>query len=338
MRCIKSLAGDLGLSKLPSHKIQEAFTSPICTDPLSRELNIERPEAMGFATGGLAALVAYWMFSTDMFDAQHSIPDFHIFSNHHSLLKDFLECGPQEQITSNPGTVEALLVMGIWLHTHSRLLATSSEAEDDFMSYHHLLTLIAVFHTNPRVRQSAITLAGLVLHAAPEEDRLSILEDLLENCMFSSLQSCAVSWFKDEIISARHSTKGSRSSRFATAECLEKLQYALFPDLTRLQDETQDTDALLEFWVQAWPFQLQVANFAVFIFGESYKDMTPAGMAAAIEHRYVEPLLHLATVLRGSTGDQDNKSLDSSAPQGGAGQLLGTLDILTDTLGRVALQ
>lgn len=326
----------MGLSKLSSDTINEAFaSSPICTDPLSGEVDSEKPDAMGFSTGGLAVLVAYWMFATDMFDAQYSIPDFHIFPNQHVLLQNFLGDSPQEQITANPGSVEALLVIGIWLHTQSRLLATSaSSSKPDFMSHHHLLTLISVFHPNPRVRQSAITLAGLILHAAPEEDRLSILEDLLENCMFASLQSCAVSWVKDEIIAARKGGDkgGSGSSRFASPDCLERLQYALFPDLTHLQDAAQDAEALLEFWAQAWPFQLQVANFAVFVFGDSYRDMAPAGMAAAVEHRYVEPLQHMATVLR-EAGAKD-KNLGGE----GGGQVLGTLDILTDTLGRVALQ
>lgn len=272
------------------------------------------------------------MFATDLFDARHSIPDLHIFPHHHVLLQSFLGDSPQDQITGNPGSVEALLVIGIWLHTQSRLLGPGT-TKPDFMAYHHLLTLLGVFHANPRVRQSAITLAGLVLHSAPEEERLSILEDLLENCMFASLQSCAVSWVKDEIIAARkEKSSSSSSSKFAGAEGLERLQYALFPDLTYLQDEAQDAPALLEFWAQAWPFQLQVANFAVFVFGERYRDMAPAGMAAAVEHRYVEPLLHMAAVLREAAAQ--DKSLEETA----GGQAKGTLDILTDTLGRVALQ
>ncbi|PMB73380.1 hypothetical protein BM221_000801 [Beauveria bassiana] len=323
-----SLAGDLGLSKLPAETIKEAFTaSQICTDPLSGELDSDKPEAMPFATGGLAALVAYWMFATDLFDAQHSIPELYLFPHHHALLTAFLGDSPQDQVTNHPGVVEALLVIGIWLHTQSRLVAPGADTQPDFMSHHHLLTLLAVFHSNPRVRQAAITLAGHVLHAAPEDARLAILEDLLENCMFASLQSCAVSWVKDEIIAARRGKAAAERSVFATADGLEKLQYALFPDLTHLQDEAQDGPALLEFWAQAWPFQLQVANFAVFIFGDTYRDMAPAGMAAAVEHRYVEPLLHMAGVLREADAVQE----------GEAAQALGSLDLLTDTLGRVAL-
>ncbi|ATY67374.1 hypothetical protein A9K55_000236 [Cordyceps militaris] len=326
-----SLAGDVGLSKLSSDAVKEAFAaSPICTDPLSGELDSAKPEALGLATGGLAALVAYWMFATDLFDAQYSVPDFHIFPHHQALLHNFLGDSPQDQIAQNPGVAEALIVIGVWLHTQSRLLDPG--AAPDFMAYHHLLTLFGVFHTNPRVRQSAISLAGLVLHAAPEDERFAILEDLLENCMFASLQSCAVSWAKDEIIAARQAKAGA-GGKFATAEGLERLQYALFPDLTHLQDEAQDAEALLEFWAQAWPFQLQVANFAVFVFGDRYRDMAPAGMAAAVEHRYVEPLLHMAAVLR-EAGAQDKTALDGATVD----QAVGTLDILTDTLGRVTLR
>lgn len=277
---------------------------------------------MGFSTGGLAALVAYWMFATDLFDAQHPVPSLCLFPHHHDLLKGFLADSPQERIAGNPGSVEALLVMGIWLHTQSRLLAPS--AKPDFMSHHHLLTLVAVFHPNPRVRQSAVTLAGAVLHAAPEDERLSILEDLLENCVFASLQSCAVSWVKDEIMTATKNGANTHdaSNRFANADCIETLQYALFPDLTHLQDEAQDRDALLEFWAQAWPFHLQVANFAQLLFGGGYGDMVPAGMAAGVEQRYVEPLVHMAGVLRGAEKE---------------GEGLGTLDILTNALEKVSL-
>ncbi|OAA53403.1 putative protein family, YAP/Alf4/glomulin [Cordyceps fumosorosea ARSEF 2679] len=324
-----ALASDVGLSKLSSDAIKEAFTtSHLCTDPLSGELDSENPEAMGLATGGLATLVAYWMFATDLFDAQHSIPDLHIFPHHHAVLGRFLDgSSPQEQIASNPGVLEAILVLGIWLHTQSRLLAPAAAPDQrDYMAYHHLLTLVAVFHANPRVRQSAITLAGHALHAFPEDARLGILEDVLESCMFSSLQSCAVSWTKDEILAARK-TPDSRS-KFATAEGLERLQYALFPDLTYLEE--QDTAALLEFWAQAWPFQLQVANFLVFALGDAQRDMAPAGMAAAVEHRYVEPLLHMAGVLRAAPAEELDEATD--------GRALRTLTILTDTLARVKLR
>ncbi len=316
------------MSKIPSDKIKTALTSSICVDPLSQELDDENPEAMGLATGGLASLVAYWMFASDLFDAHHSIPDLHIFPDHLELLKQFLGEDPQEQIINNSGSVEAILVMGLWLHTHSHIVATGAKESPDFMSYHHLLTLIAVFHPNVRVRNAATTLAGLILHAAPEEDRIAILDDLLENCMFSSLQACAVTWLKDEIIAARKA--GSSTSRFASPDCFETLQYTLFPDLTHLKD-TEDKETLVEFWGQGSPLLLQMANFALFLFGDDYKDLAPAGMAAAIEHRYVEPLVFAAHAIKMAVqrGDVEVQNKEEMIMQ---------LDILNDTLSRVPLQ
>lgn len=271
------------------------------------------------------------MFASELFDANYNLPDIFIFPDHHSILKKYLEGDPEAQIMGNPGTTEALLVMTMWLNDQKRLIGGSATTRDksvDFMSFHHLLTLISLFHPSIRVRNAATVLAGLILSAdGSEDDRLSILEDLLENCMFSSLKACAVTWLREEIVAARLSkSKG----RFSSPECLDVLQYTLFQDLGYLRES--EPQALLEFWAQNSPFHFQVANFALFLFGNDYKDFAPVGMAAAIEHRYVSPLLAAAKTLKGAI-EKKEVSGDDMEPG-----VLMDLEIFMDTLQRIPLQ
>ncbi|KAH6605150.1 yap-binding [Trichoderma cornu-damae] len=326
-----SLAGDVGLSRLPPFKMKEYLEGPIYREPLSIDFDPQQPEQLHLSTGGLVCLNAYWMFAADVFDADRGLPDRellpqYMLPDHQALLKSFLGNESQGQIATNPGTIEALVVMAIWLDGRKAMSdPKDTGAATELMPYHHLLTLVSVFHPNIRVRNAATVVAGSILHACPEEeDRLAILEDLLENCVFSSLQACAVAWLREELIAAR---KAGSKGRFSSPECFETIQYALFPDLSHLKQA--DAPALLESWTQSAPLHLQVANFALFLFGEEYKALAPAGMAAAIEHRYVEPLLHAARTLEKAASAKEVE-LD--------GESLMQLDILTDTLGRVPLQ
>ncbi|KAG5665150.1 hypothetical protein KAF25_009275 [Fusarium avenaceum] len=325
-----SVARDLGLAKLPSAEVKKVLQSPFAVNPLSVEPDARHPDAIKLSTGGFLCLTAYRMFASDIFDADYEQPDAHIFPEHHNLFKRFLGDEPQTQIENNPGTVEALIVIALWLYDQKRI--TGPKAADDkdatFMSYHHLLTLVSVFHPSIRVRNAATVLAGYILHQDPdEEDRLNILEDLLENCMFSSLQACAVTWLREEIIAAR---KAGSKGRFADPGCLDTLQYTLFQDLEYLAET--DMEALWEFWIQNAPFHLQVANFALFLFGgQDYRNLAPAGMAAAIEHRYVKPLLAAAQRLK---EEEVKKSSEGSEQEA---EVLMQLGILTDVLERVPL-
>ncbi|KAK1242615.1 hypothetical protein MKX08_005427 [Trichoderma sp. CBMAI-0020] len=326
-----SLAGDLGLSKLPPFKMKEYLEGPIYRAPLSIEFDPAHPEQLHLSTGGLVCLNAYWMFAADVFDADRGLPtgELHpqyMLPDHQALLQSFLGDESGNQIATNPGTFEALIVMALWLDGRKALSKPGhAGAVTGFMPYHHLLTLVSIFHQNIRVRNATTVVAGSVLHADPdEEDRLAILEDLLENCVFSSLQACAVAWLREELIAAK---KAGSKGRFSGPECFETIQYTLFPDLSHLQQA--DSSALLEFWAQNAPLHLQVANFALFLFGEDYKSLAPVGMAAAIEHRYVEPLLHAARTLEKAAGAKEIE-VD--------GESLMQLGILTDTLSRVSLQ
>ncbi|KAF5017964.1 hypothetical protein F66182_10073 [Fusarium sp. NRRL 66182] len=327
-----SVARDLGLAKLPSDEVKKVLESPFAENPMSIEPDPKNPEAIKLSPGGFLCLTAYRMFASDIFDADYEQPDVNIFPEHHNLLKRFLGDEPQARIEGNPGTVEALVVIALWLHDQKKIIGSNGTGADKdvtFMSYHHLLTLISVFHPSLRVRNAATVLAGHILHADPDEDdRLGILEDLLENCMFSSLQACAVTWLREEIIAAH---EAGPKGRFANPDCLEILQYTLFQDLEYLGEA--DLEVLWEFWVQNAPFHLQVVNFALFLFGgQGYKGLVPAGMTAAVEHRYASPLLTAAKRLKGAV---EKKEVDG---QGLESEVLMQLSILIDTLERVPLQ
>ncbi|KPM37722.1 hypothetical protein AK830_g8846 [Neonectria ditissima] len=327
-----AVANDLGLSKMSTEEVKQILEAPVSSNPFAGEPDSQHPEDTKMSTGGFMCFTAYRMFASQIFDADYDHPDINIFPDHHVLLKRFLEDDPQAKIVGNPGTVEALLVVGLWLNDEKRLgdsTNATSEKGSNFQSYHHLLTLISVFHPTLRIRNAATTLAGLILHADPEEDdRLSILEDLLENCMFSSLQACAVTWLREEMIVA---LKTGSKGRFSDPNCLDALQYTLFQDLEHLRET--DSPDLWEYWVQNAPFHLQVANFALFLFGgKDYKELAPAGMAAAIEHRYVGPLVYLAKTL---TSAIEKKEVDGGGMEG---EVLMQLSILADTLERVPLQ
>ncbi|PHH59730.1 hypothetical protein CDD81_2624 [Ophiocordyceps australis] len=324
-------AGDLGLSKASLPKLQNTLSGPICRDVLSIDFDAQKPQQIKLSTGGLICLVAYCIFAAQIFDADQPQPDLYMFPHHEALLEQFLgKEDPQTQIANNPGTVESLVVLGMWLMDEKRISCEAS-SQLDFMGYHHLVTLMAVFHGNIGVRNAATTLAGQVLHVDPDEDdRLNILEDLLENCMFTSLQACAVAWLREEMIAAK---EAKHRGRFSSPECLESLQYTLFPSMAHLHEADKET--LLEFWTQSAPLLLQVANFGLFLYGSGsqYKELAPAGMAAAIEHRFVEPLLQAAKRLSEKVAQEGGVERQDAE----AGVLM-QLDILTDTLGRIPLQ
>lgn len=334
-------------------ELQSILEAPITRDPLSIDFDPSKINDIKLSSGGLLCLVAYWVFAADVFDAHQPRPAMYMFPHHHSLLEHYIGQDSQSEVAIHPGTMEALVVLAVWLDGQNRIAAGGSrspDAKDNYMPYHHLITLISVFHPNVRVRNASTVVAGTILHSNPDEDdRLSILEDLLENCMFSSLQACAVSWLREEILAAHKNapppspTPSSSSSappsppknnsRFRSPDCFETIQYTLFPSLTHLQDA--DLDTLLEFWAEGSPFHLQVANFALFLFSSpTYSRLAPAGMAAAIEHRYVQPLMQVATRIMDALEEGSVEQLRGGEHRGTVMELA----VLRERLGRVPLQ
>lgn len=253
------------------------------------------PDGIALSTGGVWCLIGYWIFAHEVLDADHDQIQMSMIPDHFNVLRHFIgEDDPEERIILNPGTAEALLVIGLWLDNAKRVAGGKADT-GDFMPYHHQLTLISVFHPSLSVRNVATTLAGIVLHSDPDpRDRLKILEDLLENCIFSALQASAVSWLREEMVVAQ---KTKTSNLFSNKEAIDVLQPLLFPDLTYLKDD--DVPELWEFWARNHPYHLQVASFAYFLFnGEDFKACIPEGLGQAVRDRYVEPLLEVGRRLQ----------------------------------------
>lgn len=250
----------------------------------------------------------------------------HLFPDHQTLLENYLGDEPQQRILQGPATIESIIVLGLWLE-ENKLITASSSDEPNYMEYHHALTLCAVFHESIHVRNASVTLAGLVLHDDPDDaDRLKILEDLLENCIFATLKACALTWLREELIAAHKSASQGSNTVFHSTQCIEELQYHIFPNLVSTLDKASP-EALLEYWTENAAFLLQAANFAYFLFASDVcKEMVPEAMAGAVEQRYVEPLLAAAAKLEARFKTEE-----------GAENVLSELDILQTRLKAIPL-
>ncbi|KAL8303569.1 hypothetical protein RB597_004979 [Gaeumannomyces tritici] len=320
---LAALCRDLGLeTDSPS------FISTVCKEPIYRRTlpdadDLKGAQDINLPTGGAVCLLAYSLFSSTVFGANVAKPDIRVFPDHFALLQRYIEDDAHAQIQATPVTIEAIVAVGLWLQHNGRILPEAPASSDGesttsaFMPYHHLLTLCSVYHPSLGVRNAASTLAGQVLHADPDdEDRLHILEDLLENCMFSNLKACAVTWLREELTAglaaaaaaaaAATASKSSTSrSPFAGPEAVEQLQYLVFPDMQFARE--MDRDSFVEYFLQNAPFILQSVNFAILLFRSSddhYGRLAPPGMRAAVEERYVRPLLAaVASFEEGGSGD-----------------------------------
>lgn len=249
----------------------------------------------------------------------------HLLPHHQLLLQNFLSQDAQSRIVQNPATIESIIVLGLWLQENKLIVAP--DHEPNFMTYHHALTLCSVFHPSIYVRNAAVTLAGLVLHDDPDDiDRLKILEDLLENCIFATLKACALTWLREELIAAH---KAKANTVFSSTQCIDQLQYHIFPNLV---DTLKDAgpEALLDYWTENSAFLIQAANFAYFLFtSQVCQEVVPEAMGAAVGQRYVEPLLAAA-------GRLEERLTKNAGEQGAQGALM-ELDILQTRLRAIQL-
>ena len=299
------------MDSCPRSFLDQILQGPITRDPLSTTDDAAGPDDVALATGGCISLVAYWVFSATVFDADQPAPEMNILPDHLAILEKLLKDDAEHQIQSSPGTAEALVAIGLWLHANGRIHTASYElsinptaSEDDptseFMQYLHLVALVALYHQRLPVRNAATMLAGHILHGDPsEEDRLRILYDLLENCTFASLKACAVTWLREEIIAASSSSTSSEAAAptksttnggvFSTSQALDTVQYVVFPSLNSLSG--LDAGDLLEFLAQNMPFLLQAVNFGLFLWSsQKWEHVLPANADATVKERWFCPL------------------------------------------------
>ncbi|KAK4668234.1 YAP1-binding protein 1 [Podospora pseudoanserina] len=298
-----ALIGDLGLRSCSRTFLKHVCEGPLHENPLAGSEDFESASQVKLSTGGAVCLVAYWVFSSTVFDADHPQPEMNIFPDHYAVLDKFLQDDAHAQIQQSPGTVEALVTIGLWLHANKFVSANpntpltnpTTSPEDptsDFMRYIHLVTLIALFHPKLHVRNAASTLAGQVLHSDPsDDDRLKVLYDLLENCTFASLKARAITWLREELIAA-FTAKLHQTTAFSTPQALETVQYVVFPNLDFLVEDT-NLEEVVEYLVTNAPFLMQAVNLGLFLWSspEKWKAVLPANMDATVRQRWFEPLL-----------------------------------------------
>lgn len=336
------------------------------SNPLE-EPDLTSPSKIALSTGGSVCLVAYWVFSSTVFDSKHPEPEMRVFPEHFAILDKFLQDDAHAQIQSSVGTIEALVTIGLWLQSNnflssdptSPLTNPTTSPEDptsDFMRYVHLTTLIALYHPAIQVRNAASVLAGLILHADPEDDdRLKVLEDLLENCMFATLKARAVAWLREELIAASTSSVSKpQQTLFATPQALEAVQYSVFPPLAHLR--TLVTADVVEYLSANAPFLIQAANFALFLFGggstttttnekaaeaeeaskkpeNKWAHILPNNMEATVRERWLEPLREAAERVEKErvSGELEKEGVADLGPLGGE------LGVLRERVGRFSV-
>ncbi len=314
---------DLGVDECPRSFVKSISEAPSRTnmEKVFDDFN-NASEDIQLSLGGSVCLIAYWMFSRDVFAAHHPKPEMYIFPDHLKILENFVQEDPFQEIARYAGLTDALLAIGLGLRQRDRIIATDDDVDGkvvpNTMAYHHHLSLILVFHPDIQVRNAATVFAGTVFHAEPDvARRFEILEDLFVNCDYASLKSCGVQWLKEEMIAAKREENSSSSSPhpspnpFSTPENIDRLQHYVFPDLRFLlaagegerdggEGEGQEPtpQAVLEHWALHGVFLLQAANFAYFLFAPAFRDAAPPGMGVAVEHRFAEPLISAAGSLR----------------------------------------
>ncbi|RYP03127.1 hypothetical protein DL765_010595 [Monosporascus sp. GIB2] len=305
-----ALLWDLGLDKCPEPFVASMYESSDDPDPnpsgdspaeMWREFTSASPN-MPPSQLGMVCLLAYWMFSAEVFAAPQPRPEMYIFPHHLRLLQMFADENPQQEVSKHKGVADALLTIGLVLK-HRNLITAGDEP--NVMAYHHHLSLILVFHPDIQVRNAATVFAGSIFHEEPEDEkRFEIMEDLFVNCDYPSLKACAVQWLKEEIITARGS---GVSNRFTSPESIDRLQSYIFPDLRFLSEE-QNPQAVLEYWALNGVFLLQAVNFAYFLFAEPQQDVVPTGMANAVERRFADPLINATGKVQAGRGWDEAKT------------------------------
>jgi len=114
---------------------------------------------------------------------------------------------------------------------------------------------------------------------------MTFISDTLEHCPYETLKASAVSWLKEEIITAQE-----RSSKniFTSTVALAAAQPYLFPDTSALSEATEEET--IQELAQAFPFHMAVVNFLYFISAKQYEHIVPPGMTAVVEEIYLGPL------------------------------------------------
>lgn len=193
--------------------------------------------------------------------------------------------GPANIGSEEPGVIDAILAIGIYLE-HTNKFVSGPLEDDEFLQHLQSLSLLSANSPSPTLRYAAHVLTSSILHAHPVDRlRLTFISDTLENCPYETLKASAVSWLKEEIITA-HERKSE--NLFASTAGLAAVQPYLFPDTSALVGASDEE--LIQELEQAFPFHMAVINFLYFISGKQYSHIVPSGMMTVVEEIYLGPL------------------------------------------------
>lgn len=244
------------------------------------------PEDIPLSQSGCLFLVISLIFSSVIFGSKITPPPISIFPGHRQLVKHFI--GSSDASTTggeDPGVVDAIVAIGLWLE-HSNKFVSGPLEDADFLEHVQTLSLISANNPSPTLRFAAHTLTSSILHAHPTDRlRLTFISDTLENCPYEALKASAVSWLKDEMITAQ---SRNLKNPFSSTIALAAAQPYLFPDTSAL-DNASDEELIQEL-AQSFPFHMAVVNFLYFVSGKQYVHVVPEGMMAVVEELYLGPL------------------------------------------------
>lgn len=213
-------------------------------------------------------------------------PELSIFPDHTKLVKHFIGTnGPMSIGGEETGVIDAVLAIGLWLEHKNRFVSGPLE-DEDFLQHLQFLSLLSANNPSPTLRYAAHTLTSSLLHAHPVDRlRLTFITDTLEECPFEALKGSAVSWLKEEIVTAR---ERKSQTAFDSTVALAAAQPYLFPDTSSLLDA--DDLELVEELERSFAFHMSVVNFLYFVGGKPYTKVVPAGMMSVVEEIYLGPL------------------------------------------------
>lgn len=244
------------------------------------------PTDIPLSRAGALFLITSFIFSSILFKSITPPPKISIFPDHTKLVKQFIGTdGPTTIGGEQPGVIDSILAIGLWLEHNNQFVSGPLE-DDDFLQHLQSLSLLSANNPSPTLRYAAHVLTSSILHAHPVDRlRLIFITDTLEHCPYETLKASAVSWLKDEIITA-HERKAENV--FASTVALAAAQPYLFPDLTPMANATEDE--LLEDLAQTFPFHMAVVNFLFFVGGKQCAHVVPSAMMAVVDEIYLSPL------------------------------------------------
>jgi hypothetical protein len=306
---MQALLKDLGLSDLAL-----LFEAIYKTESHLAEYDTEEnypssPGDIPLSQAGSLFLITSSIFSSILFGSKLSPPAITIFPDHAKLVKHFIGTdGPSTIGSEEPGVIDAILAIGLWLENSNKFVSGPLE-DEDFLEHLQSLSLLSANNPSPTLRYSAHMLTSSILHAHPVDRlRLTFISDTLEHCPYEALKASAVSWLKEEIIMAQ---ERKSENVFSSTVALGAAQPYLFPNTSAL-GEASDGELTQEL-AQSFPFHMAVVNFLYFIGGKQYSHVVPSGMTAVVEEIYLGPLR--------AAQEKSLLAIDSGKGKGAAGDI-----------------